>query len=74
VFTFYQILKTELLFQLKLSELKDRVYKIGGPQLPDSCMPLGSKSENNQVSLKNYYKGKRGCFINAFTTVIISIG
>ena len=32
-------------FELKYSELK--VYKIGAPSLPASCMPLGMKAEDN---------------------------
>eukprot|EP00095_Tigriopus_kingsejongensis_P001332 maker-scaffold1057_size73593-snap-gene-0.21 protein:Tk01332 transcript:maker-scaffold1057_size73593-snap-gene-0.21-mRNA-1 annotation:"clp1-like protein" len=38
-------------FEVKFSELKDKVYKIGAPALPDSCMPLGMKSEDNQTKL-----------------------
>lgn len=37
--------------ELKFSDLKDRIYKIGAPSLPDSCMPLGQKSEDNQTKL-----------------------
>lgn len=38
-------------FDVKFSDLKDRIYKIGAPTLPDSCMPLGMKSEDNQTKL-----------------------
>ncbi|XP_022190368.2 protein CLP1 homolog [Nilaparvata lugens] len=32
-------------FDVKWSDLK--IFKIGGPSLPDSCMPLGMKAEDN---------------------------
>ena len=35
--------------QVKFSELKDRLFKIGAPSLPDSCMPLGMKQEDNRT-------------------------
>ena len=37
--------------QVKFSEVKDKIYKIGAPTLPDSCMPLGmaGKAEENQT-------------------------
>ncbi len=38
-------------FEVKFSELKDRLFKIGAPSLPDSCMPLGMKQEDNQTKL-----------------------
>ena len=28
-------------FDIKFHELKDKIYKIGAPMLPDSCMPIG---------------------------------
>ena len=36
---------------MKFSEVKDKIYKIGAPTLPDSCMPLGmaGKAEENQT-------------------------
>lgn len=36
-------------FDVKWSDLK--VYKIGAPPLPDSCMPLGMKAEDNMTKL-----------------------
>lgn len=45
--------------ELKFADLKDRIYKIGGPNLPDSCMPLGSKSENNQTKLVSVHLSER---------------
>jgi polyribonucleotide 5'-hydroxyl-kinase len=36
-------------FDVKWSELK--LYKIGAPALPDSCMPLGMKAEDNMTKL-----------------------
>ena len=38
-------------FDVKFSDLKDKIYKIGAPSLPDSCMPLGMKSEDNETKL-----------------------
>jgi len=40
-------------FEVKFSEVKDKIYKIGAPTLPDSCMPLGmgGKAEENQTKL-----------------------
>lgn len=38
-------------YEVKFSELKDKIYKIGAPTLPDSCMPLGMKSDENQTKL-----------------------
>lgn len=45
-------LKTHLYphsFDVKFSDIK--VYKIGAPSLPDSCMPLGMKAEDNRTKL-----------------------
>lgn len=36
-------------FDVKWSDLK--VYKIGAPSLPDSCMPLGMKASDNMTKL-----------------------
>lgn len=36
-------------FDVKWSDLK--IYKIGAPALPDSCMPLGMKAEDNMTKL-----------------------
>ncbi|XP_055700817.1 protein CLP1 homolog [Phlebotomus papatasi] len=36
-------------FDVKFSEMK--VFKIGAPSLPDSCMPLGMKAEDNMTKL-----------------------
>lgn len=36
-------------FDVKLNEVQ--VYKIGAPSLPDSCMPLGMKPEENKTKL-----------------------
>lgn len=38
-------------FDVKFADLKERIYKIGAPSLPDSCMPLGMKAEDNQTKL-----------------------
>ena len=36
-------------FDIKFHELKDKVFKIGAPQLPDSCMPIGYKADDSQT-------------------------
>ncbi|XP_075160250.1 protein CLP1 homolog [Haematobia irritans] len=36
-------------FEVKFSDLK--LYKIGAPPLPDSCMPIGMKAEDNKTKL-----------------------
>lgn len=36
-------------FDIKWADLK--LYKIGAPALPDSCMPLGMKAEDNMTKL-----------------------
>ncbi|KAL9923495.1 protein CLP1 homolog [Glossina fuscipes] len=36
-------------FEVKFVDLK--LYKIGAPPLPDSCMPLGMKAEDNKTKL-----------------------
>ncbi|XP_054933306.1 protein CLP1 homolog isoform X1 [Dermacentor andersoni] len=36
-------------FDIKFSDIK--LYKIGAPSLPDSCMPLGMKAEDNFTKL-----------------------
>ena len=38
-------------FDVKFSDLKDKIYKIGAPALPASCMPIGMKCEDNQTKL-----------------------
>lgn len=38
-------------FGVKFSDLKDKIFKIGAPSLPDSCMPLGMKSDDNKTKL-----------------------
>ncbi|XP_037935289.1 protein CLP1 homolog [Teleopsis dalmanni] len=36
-------------FEVKFQDLK--LYKIGAPPLPDSCMPIGMKAEDNKTKL-----------------------
>ncbi|XP_018413339.1 PREDICTED: polyribonucleotide 5'-hydroxyl-kinase Clp1 [Nanorana parkeri] len=36
-------------FEVKFSEVK--VYKVGAPSIPDSCLPLGMSQEDNQLKL-----------------------
>uniref|UniRef100_A0A1B6BXL4 Protein CLP1 homolog n=2 Tax=Clastoptera arizonana TaxID=38151 RepID=A0A1B6BXL4_9HEMI len=42
-------------FDVKFSELK--IYKVGAPALPDSCMPLGMKSEDCMTKLVSVQPG-----------------
>lgn len=49
---FYGSAKAKLLaysFDVPFSQL--RVYKVGAPNLPDSCMPIGMKTEDNKTKL-----------------------
>ncbi|XP_014774939.1 polyribonucleotide 5'-hydroxyl-kinase Clp1 [Octopus bimaculoides] len=36
-------------FEVKFTDVK--IYKIGGPHLPDSCLPLGMKSQDSKTKL-----------------------
>ncbi|XP_052819343.1 polyribonucleotide 5'-hydroxyl-kinase Clp1-like [Mya arenaria] len=36
-------------FEVKCADIK--IYKIGAPSLPDSCLPLGMKSQDNRTKL-----------------------
>ena len=38
-------------FEVNFSDLKDKIYKIGAPDLPDSCLPIGQKSGDNKTKL-----------------------
>jgi len=38
-------------FDVDFSKIKDKIYKIGAPSLPSSCMPLGMEAESNQMKL-----------------------
>jgi len=38
-------------FDVKFDELKERIYKIGAPELPASCLPLGMKITDNKTKL-----------------------
>uniref|UniRef100_A0A0A9W5J4 Protein CLP1 homolog n=1 Tax=Lygus hesperus TaxID=30085 RepID=A0A0A9W5J4_LYGHE len=42
-------------FDVKWSDLK--IYKIGAPPLPDSCMPLGMRAEDNMTKLVSVQPG-----------------
>lgn len=55
---FYGITKQPLYphsFDVKWSDM--RVYKVGAPALPDSCMPLGMKAEDNMTKLVQVQPG-----------------
>ena len=55
--------------QIKWADLKDRIYKIGAPTLPDSCMPLGMKSEDNQTKLVMVQPSNRKELLNHILAV-----
>jgi len=38
-------------FEVSFSEIKDKLFKIGAPELPDSCLPLGMKITDNKTKL-----------------------
>eukprot|EP00090_Calanus_glacialis_P043098 TRINITY_DN7627_c0_g1_i1.p1 TRINITY_DN7627_c0_g1~~TRINITY_DN7627_c0_g1_i1.p1 ORF type:complete len:425 (-),score=158.00 TRINITY_DN7627_c0_g1_i1:30-1304(-) len=38
-------------FEVSFSEVKDKLFKIGAPELPDSCLPLGMKISDNKTKL-----------------------
>jgi len=38
-------------FDVDFAKVKDRIYKIGAPSLPSSCMPLGMEAESNKMKL-----------------------
>jgi len=43
-------------FDVRFADIK--VFKIGAPALPDSCMPLGMKAEDNMTKLVSVSPGK----------------
>ena len=38
-------------YEVNFSDIKDKLYKIGAPELPDSCLPLGMKVTDNKTKL-----------------------
>lgn len=38
-------------FDVNFSDIKDKIFKIGAPELPDSCLPLGHKTGDNKTKL-----------------------
>ena len=38
-------------FEVNFSDIKDKLYKIGAPELPDSCLPLGMTITDNKTKL-----------------------
>ena len=38
-------------FEVNFSDIKDKLFKIGAPELPDSCLPLGMKITDNKTKL-----------------------
>lgn len=47
-------------FDIRFTDLK--VYKIGAPSLPDSCLPAGLKPKNSQTMLVKVTPGEF-CFL-----------
>ena len=45
------VVKSPFHFQVSFSEVKDKLFKIGAPELPDSCLPLGMKISDNKTKL-----------------------
>lgn len=55
---FYGLPRTPLFphsFDVRFSDV--RIFKIGAPSLPDSCMPLGMKAEDNKTKLVQVQPG-----------------
>lgn len=42
-------------FDVRFSDVK--IFKIGAPSLPDSCMPLGMKADDNKTKLVQVQAG-----------------
>ena len=38
-------------FDVPFSQMKNRIFKIGGVTLPSSCLPIGMKADDNQTKL-----------------------
>ena len=38
-------------YEVNFSDLKDKLFKIGAPELPSSCLPLGMKITDNKAKL-----------------------
>lgn len=59
-------------FDVRFSDVK--IYKIGAPSLPDSCMPLGMKADDNKTKLVQVTPGitfmENLVFINHVRTVL----
>ena len=46
--TLIEHLETNIFY---VSDIKDKLFKIGPPELPDSCLPLGMKVSDNKTKL-----------------------
>ena len=49
-------------FDVKFTDLKEKIFKIGAPSLPESCMPLGKTADDNEtkvVAVGMYYFSKQ---------------
>jgi polyribonucleotide 5'-hydroxyl-kinase len=53
-------------FDVRFSDAK--IYKIGAPALPDSCMPLGMKAEDNLTKLVAVTPGR--CYLFVHLTML----
>jgi len=38
-------------FDVSFADIKDKIFKIGAPELPDSCLPLGHKTGDHKTKL-----------------------
>jgi len=38
-------------FDVKFTDLKEKIFKIGAPSLPESCMPLGKTVDDNETKV-----------------------
>ena len=36
---------------MKFTDLKEKIFKIGAPSLPESCMPLGKTVDDNETKV-----------------------
>jgi len=61
-------------FEVNFSDIKEKLFKIGAPELPDSCLPLGMKITNNKTKLVSVNPNPRDLLNRllavSFTTVV----
>ena len=54
-------------FDVKFTDLKEKIFKIGAPSLPESCMPLGKTVDDNET--KVVAVGNDVILLNTFWTI-----